>query len=285
MTIEVSVIIPYFNRRETLVRALESVRGQTYGNLEIILIDDGSTDDSWTLVEEYARSHPDVPVVHLRQANKGPAAARNNGIAHASGEFIAFLDSDDSWEPEKLEVQMRIVRDYSADLVSCNSNIITPYKISKKYYSRKEVEKIDYRMALVKYYTSTPCVVVKRSSIQDVGGFPEDMRIGEDMVVFYRVIRQFNGYVSGRFLTNIHKELFGQSGLSGDMRAGHLAILDSIRVARRENSLHRNKVGFPLFVAAMSSEILKYYRRLAIVAINRFRRMAHGRLSSPFGRQ
>lgn len=98
----VSVVIPCFNGEEFLEAALRSVLWQTYGNWECITVDDGSTDRSAAILQEYARRDPRF--VYLRQENKGPAAARNAGIARASGEFIQLLDDDDIIPEERLEL-------------------------------------------------------------------------------------------------------------------------------------------------------------------------------------
>ena len=96
----VSVIIPVHNGGRYLRAALESVFAQTYRPFEVIVVDDGSTDDSGVI----AQSFHDVRYIH--QANQGVAAARNNGIEAARGEFFAFLDQDDLWTPEKLKLQI-----------------------------------------------------------------------------------------------------------------------------------------------------------------------------------
>jgi len=98
----ISVVIPTYNRSHTLARALDSVIAQSVQPLEIIVIDDGSTDDTGTLVKS---QYPDVKL--YRQSNHGVSHARNRGIESANGEWIAFLDSDDAWYPGKLEAQLR----------------------------------------------------------------------------------------------------------------------------------------------------------------------------------
>jgi len=96
--VPVSVVIPTYNRAAFCEEAVRSVLGQTIPPLEIIVVDDGSTDDT-------RRRLASLPITYLRQANRGPAAARNRGIDTAGGEYIAFLDSDDMWQPEKLARQ------------------------------------------------------------------------------------------------------------------------------------------------------------------------------------
>lgn len=101
----VSVVIPAYRSERTIRRAIDSVLAQTVAAKEIIVVDDGSPDGQALIVEQYG-----APVRLLRQANAGAAAARNRGIDHASGDFLAFLDADDYWEPQKLQHQLEIVR-------------------------------------------------------------------------------------------------------------------------------------------------------------------------------
>src|SRR5687767_8549903 len=101
----VSVIIPTYNRGYIIKPTIESVLAQTYGNFEIIVVDDGSTDDTRTVIEQFG-----ARVRYLYQPNAGLAAARNTGLGAARGEFIAFQDSDDTWVPWKLEAQMALMR-------------------------------------------------------------------------------------------------------------------------------------------------------------------------------
>jgi glycosyltransferase involved in cell wall biosynthesis len=100
----VSVVIPTFNRGYCLGRAIESVLGQTHGRIEVIVVDDGGTDDTAQVVEAYRRR--DDRVRYVRRANAGPAAARNTGIRRARGEFVVFLDSDDAFEPWLIELEL-----------------------------------------------------------------------------------------------------------------------------------------------------------------------------------
>ena len=100
---KVSVIIPTYNRAHLIGRSIQSVLNQTYQDFEIIIVDDGSTDDT----EDVIRNFNDSRIIYIRhKENKGPSAARNTGIKASKGEFIAFQDSDDEWFPEKLDKQI-----------------------------------------------------------------------------------------------------------------------------------------------------------------------------------
>ncbi|MGH7521161.1 MAG: glycosyltransferase family 2 protein [Gemmatimonadales bacterium] len=104
----VSVVVPTYNRANVVRAAIDSVVGQTYANVEVVVVDDGSRDDTQRVVESYGAGG--APVRYLHQANSGVSAARNRGLAGARGEFIALLDSDDEFLPWKLEAQVAVLR-------------------------------------------------------------------------------------------------------------------------------------------------------------------------------
>ncbi len=107
----VSVITPLYNSANFISHTIESVLNQTYENWEMIIIDDNSTDDSVNIVEEYVKRDDRIRLIKLKK-NSGPAIARNKGIKEARGRYIAFLDADDLWLPEKLEKQLKFMNEY-----------------------------------------------------------------------------------------------------------------------------------------------------------------------------
>lgn len=108
MTPIVSIIIPTYKHRDYVLKTLESVFTQTFTDFEVIVVNDGSPDDTAALLQPLAQAGR---IKYIEQANQGQAAARNRGLAEAKGEFIAFLDDDDSWPPEKLEWQVEVLRE------------------------------------------------------------------------------------------------------------------------------------------------------------------------------
>lgn len=110
----VSVVIPSYNAAQYLPETLRSVLGQTYRNLEVIVVDDGSTDSTGTVIQEFVA---DSRVRYFQQPNGGAASARNRGVLESRGELVAFLDSDDLWQPEKLEKQVPLFRDPAVGIV------------------------------------------------------------------------------------------------------------------------------------------------------------------------
>lgn len=141
---EISVIVPVYNVETYLRQCLDSVVGQTFKDLEILLVDDGSTDSSGTICEEYAAIDPRIKVIH--QVNQGLAAARQGGLDVASGDYIGFVDSDDWLEPEMYEEMYTAGKGHDADIVFCNvyrneDKKEQPY-FASGYYDRKSMEEV-----------------------------------------------------------------------------------------------------------------------------------------------
>lgn len=136
----VSVIIPAYNAEETLPRALASIAAQTLSPQEIIVVDDGSTDGTWAYVQSLAGHYQNIPLISRQQDNAGAGAARNQGINLAKGAYLAFLDADDTWSPEKLAVSVaalaeskhafvchnlvRVEEDGSEHMLDCTRNFL-----------------------------------------------------------------------------------------------------------------------------------------------------------------
>lgn len=121
----ISVVIPTYNRSSLIKRAAQSVLAQTYKDIELIIVDDGSTDDT----AEVVASLNDFRVRYVYQKNSGACVARNNGVDHASGEYIAFHDSDDIWHADKLEKQIAVLLEKKADVVFCRMNKVREGKV------------------------------------------------------------------------------------------------------------------------------------------------------------
>ena len=181
---EVSVIIPTYNRSDRVVRAVQSVLDQSFKDLEILVVDDGSTDDTEARLVHYGTS-----ITYMRQsANRGVSAARNKGIENSSGTWIAFLDSDDYWLKDKLRFQMEFLR-RTPDAVACQTEEIwirrgrrvNPKKIHKK--PSGEIFQHSLRLCLV----SPSSVILKRSLFDEIGLFDETLEAAEDYDLWLRI--------------------------------------------------------------------------------------------------
>lgn len=132
---KISVIIPIYNIEEYLPRCLESVLAQTYRNLEVILVDDGSWDNSGMIADQYVLKDQRIKVIH--QKNQGVSAARNAGLDQATGEYIGFVDGDDYIEPDMYEILVHIMESEQVDIAHCGYQMVYPSKV-EYYYNTHE---------------------------------------------------------------------------------------------------------------------------------------------------
>ena len=186
---KVSVVIPAYNTARFLPEAIESVLGQTFTSYEVIVIDDGSTDATVSIARSFGER-----VRCLRQENQGPSAARNHGIAAARGEFVAFLDSDDRWEPEMLAEQLAaFAADPEAGLVFTNcintdGEVLLPVDCSAQ---RTAHSGRVFHHLLRENFVITSTVMVRRACLAATGGFDPALRVSEDFDLWVRIARLF----------------------------------------------------------------------------------------------
>ena len=184
---QVSVIIPTYNRAWVIKEAIDSVLTQDYTEFELIVVDDGSTDQTFDVLESYRN---DIKV--LSQKNKGVSAARNRGIAEASGKFIAFLDSDDLWLSQKLSVQIDFFNQ-TPDALICQTEevwIRNGLRVNPKKRHKKPsgmIFKPSLRLCLV----SPSAVMIRRRLFDRVGGFDETLPACEDYDLWLRISCRF----------------------------------------------------------------------------------------------
>lgn len=191
----VSVVIPSYNCSRYLPRALDSVLDQRYPRhcIDIVVVDDGSVDDSAAIAHAYAARDRRIRVIE--QANAGPAAARNRGIEASAGELVAFLDADDTWEPEKLAMQAEVYRcNPLVGLIQCGARFVDADGTPLRDWVRKSrVLRGDILLEYVcDFFLITSAVVVPRSCLDAVGWFDESLRIGEDHDLFLRLLSRFH---------------------------------------------------------------------------------------------
>jgi glycosyltransferase involved in cell wall biosynthesis len=182
----VSVILPVFDRAGSVARAIESVLAQSYRPIELIVVDDGSTDGTAEILEAYRG----VATI-LRQANGGAYAARNLALRHAAGELVAFIDSDDAWLPDKLERQVPLMRPGIALVHGDIDIVVTPDDRATRtgMTAFKAVAPARGRVleALARgNFVATSTALVRRSALREIGGFPEG-RLSADYLAWFRI--------------------------------------------------------------------------------------------------
>jgi len=203
----VSVIIPTYNRAKCIKRAIGSVLNQTYKNVEIIVVDDGSTDNTKEVLKTFIESKK---IKYFYQKNKGPSAARNLGIKNSKGEYIAFLDSDDEWLPEKLGKQIRLFqnsKDKKLGFVGCNVIVVmeTTGDLFKYKFPRY---KNFFEFLLSGPFMWTPSIILtKKKIIEAVGLFDENLRFYEDWDIWIRIARKYNFDLISDYLIKYYLDL------------------------------------------------------------------------------
>lgn len=260
--VTVSVVIPYYNSGQTIERALASIRDQTYSSYEIIVVNDGSQDRGSEIVEAFRKAHPELIFKHIDQDNGGPSKARNAGMKIAEGKYIAFLDSDDTWEPDKLAYQTTYMEEHPEVVISgtnyyINSNEMTKYDLTP------DIVEADFRRMLFKVFFSMPTVMVRRDVIErDQIYFMEGKNYGEDLLFYSQIIRKYRGVRLSRPLAKLHKFLYGAGGLTKDLNKLLAHELDNARILYRENEANQQKINFMLYNSLLGYSVLKHYVRM-----------------------
>lgn len=208
MRLMITVVIPLYNKENTIAKALNSVLAQTYQDFEVVLVDDGSTDNGAAIVEQYT----DPRIRLLRQSNAGVSAARNRGIVEAKGEYVAFLDADDEWFPEFLDEIVELQQEYPACRAQATS-YVNHYQGVDNAIRLKKIPFKGERGVLTNYFEvascSHPpvcsiCVCIERQLLLEVKGFPVGVKSGEDLLVWAHIVLCTNFAYSRKPLARYH---------------------------------------------------------------------------------
>lgn len=188
----ISIIIPVYNSKERLVECLESVAVQSYENLEVIIVDDCSTDGSLEICREYEKKYSFIRV--YTKENEGVSAARNFGLAKAKGEFIQFADSDDMLYPEACSILAGCMEKNSSDVVICgyyNEKEQKKNVYDKRLFETREEFMKEFPVLFTNFFIHVPWnKLYRRSVVKEF--FPEDLDKGEDLVFNLRVFENAN---------------------------------------------------------------------------------------------
>ena len=230
----ISVVVPVYKVEKYLERCVESLLAQTYENIEIILVDDGSPDGCPAMCDAYAEKHDRIKVVH--QENKGLSGARNTGIDHAKGEYIAFIDSDDLWSVHFLESLYRALKAHDADISQCRWEYMHGDELKEAYDPDAKCTCYTGREMLANLFIQTGAYYVvawnklyKKELFENIR-YPEG-RIHEDEATTYKLFDQAKKCV---FVDNaLYGYFVGSGGTSITRNGFHLKKLDW-RAANKE---------------------------------------------------
>ncbi|RZS98260.1 glycosyltransferase family 2 protein [Cecembia calidifontis] len=273
----VSVIIPTFQRSEFLARAIDSVLNQTYKQIEIIVVDDNDGENEFRKLtkELIVNSYGNKGIVYVKHEwNKGLPSARNTGINAAKGEYIAFLDDDDEWLPEKIEKQLSLFLQLPEEfgVISCGWNLID----SHRNHSKKEFPKVKgevQKVLALNYFSPPSMVMVKRKYLERVNGFDEHFFWREDIELYYRLafICKFE------FVPEVLVNYYYHSGSMSRNFPKKLRAVENF-IEKHQKTLKRNKIPWSEIherkgdLAAASGELHKAIRAFLIAYFNRRKR-------------
>ncbi|WP_025124805.1 glycosyltransferase family 2 protein [Myroides odoratimimus] len=258
----ISVVIPSYNSEKTILFCLESVINQKYLPFEIIIIDDGSSDSSVLLIENFSQVNIKVPIHVYCQENSGPSTARNLGVTKAKGEWIAFLDSDDCWHSKILQNHVDLHGLYS------NSVLQSFQKGKKEDLCENQIsKKVNFYKLCYKNYFHTSSVLIKKSIFEKYK-FDVTQKYSEDYKLWLEV--SYNYPNQTVYNTSIlcydffNRNIFGESGLSSklwEMEKGEISNFTYLYSKGYVNYIQ--KVSCQLF------SLLKYFRRVLIVKLKK----------------
>jgi len=227
----ISVIIPTYNRAHLLPRALDSILSQSCLPNEIIVVDDGSSDDTSVLM---ASLYPEI--VFIQQSNTGVSCTRNVGIKRASGDWIAFLDSDDEWFPEKLEVQMNALYK-NPELKICHTNEIW-IRNGTRVNPKKKHERFGgwiFQKCLPLCCISPSSVIIHKSIFDEVGLFDDSLLVCEDYDLWLRITAR-------NPVLYIEKQLLRKYGGHNDQLSRKYWGMDRFRIKSLEKIIYSKEL-------------------------------------------
>ena len=260
---KVSIIIPCFNNEKTIERCVLSALKQSHRNIEIICINDGSSDNSWNILKKLSSLYGNVFAFN-NEDNSGPSFSRNKGVSLSTGYFLSFLDADDYWHPKKLELQLSFINDENLDFLGSTCSIGEKNNQEINQEIKKEHLKlkiISFNMMLFKNYFQTPAVIMKRDIFIP---FNENQRFSEDYMSWLVIVynkKNKCGLIYGRDLVFLDKFNFGVSGLSGN-----LWLMEKWELKNIFNFLLKGKI---MAVPAILFSLMKYGRRCALTKKNK----------------
>lgn len=253
----VSVILPVYNGQGFIAKTLNSVLSQTYQNLEIILVDDGSTDQTADIVRSFIKK--DRRITLLSQSNAGVAAARNLAIRHSQGEFIAPIDADDIWYPENIEKQVQLIEqaDRSVGLTYAWSAYIDETDaLTRESQTASYQGEVYLPLVLGNFVGNASAVLIRRCCLEDLGGYNSELKAQnaqgcEDWELYLRIAKHYQFGVVPEFL-------IGYRQVTGSMSCNHAVMYKSYQLMMSD--VQKLNPQIPLDIYKKSQ--INYYRYL-----------------------
>lgn len=225
----VSVVIPTFNRANRIIKTIESVLNQTYNNLEIIIIDDNSTDNTYEVIQPYLSENIRY---YKNEINVGGSKSRNIGVTHCRGDLVAFLDSDDEWLSKKIELQVnKFISNNDIDMIYTKYYLVNENNNKKLIF--KESEELDNELLSIlckNFIGTTSTICIKKNVFNKIKGFDEQLPSCQDWDLYIRVLS--NGYNVAMIDTPCLNYYYHNNSITGNINnviKGHEMVLEKIK--------------------------------------------------------
>jgi len=251
----VSVVIPCFNSAATIERALRSVEHQTTKPNEVLVVDDASSDNTVSVIEQYARTSSLNILVIKQSVNGGPSVARNAAWNVATGEFIAFLDADDQWHPQKLEAQLKAMLANPTCVMSFHDHLFESFEHFETLPFAPITSQATLRNYLLRNRSATPTVMMRTAVTER---FSSTKRYAEDYLLWMTIIASHGNAL------HIHATLAHCSnpGYGGSGQSGRLGKMERSELSGFVSLWRTGALSLPTLVAVSIWSITKYLLRL-----------------------
>lgn len=219
-----SVVIPLYNKEQSIQNTIQSVLNQSFQDFEIVIVNDGSTDSSASMVEAFT----DLRIRLIHQENQGVSAARNKGIKEAKYEWIAFLDSDDLWKENHLEEIVQMMQIFPNEKVFVSSFEFSDGRNMYTHPRNSRIFKIEnyFKEVLKEHLICTNIIVIHKQCFNEVGYFNEALNRGEDLDLWTRLARKFS-IIKSSAITSVYRiEAENRSILSFDLKKSRIYHYD-----------------------------------------------------------
>ena len=261
-SIYISVVIPLYNKQNAIAATLQSVLAQTYQNFEIVVVDDGSTDNSAQIVEELFEKYPSLQGGErgrlLRKENGGVSSARNRGIQEAKYDYVALLDGDDLWDEHYLEEQVKLIQDFPDAKMWGVNYAFVKYGITTKY-NQGLVD--GYRGYVKKYFETkhgdlycSSSVIIRKDAFDITGCFDERIAYSEDLDMWYRIILHYPVVFYDKVLAYYNQD--AENRCAYDLKIHHdLAKYLPYYIDKYQTEFDRNQA-FSKYLCTLSAVII-----------------------------
>lgn len=261
----ISVIVPTYNRANVLKKSIDSILKQTYADFELIIVDDGSSDNTEQIVKQYDDLR--IRYVYNDTIQHGPSIARNIGIRESRGEYIAFNDSDDEWNKEKLEKEYNYLLENNGSIVFCmmgkEKQLIPPARFEQKHVNLENI--------LSGSFTGTPAILGKRECFEE-NQFDELMSCNEDWELLIRLINQEVVLYLRDYLVNISVT---EGSVSSDVNKAISSmnyIMDKHADKYKKYGKSKKKLQLSIKYQEAYKDELKYKRNILVHCLKRLER-------------